>query len=96
MTHKARIALLKSLGWHQPKDPPIQHRICGEVCWWITGNIAGVEYDAWIGETTGMVYLQISPGIDFAFDAFVSVVSNGWPEKKSAPKSRGFDFGDDD
>lgn len=95
MTHKDRIALLKTLGWHQPKDP-LQHRICGEVCWWITGNIAGVEYDAWLGGTSGMVYLQIHPDIDLQWDEFVKTVRDGWPEKKVASKSRGFDFGEDD
>jgi hypothetical protein len=95
MTHKARIAQLETLNWHQPQDPPIQHRICGEVCWWITGMIVGVEYDAWLGQTSGMVYLQISPGIDLSWDEFVKTVRDGWPEKKVAQAARSL-FGEDE
>jgi hypothetical protein len=94
MTHKARIALLPSIGWRQCAKPHIR-MACDELCEFIIGNIAGVEYDAWLGIKSGMVYLQISPGIDLPFDDFVRTVRDGWPEKKVAPAARSL-FGEDE
>ena len=95
MTHKEKLHHLESLGWHQDVDSG-RHQICGERCVWIFGKIAGVEWSGWMSEISGMVYLHTDPAIDLAFDAFCNTVANGWPEKKVVPKSRGFDFGEDD
>ena len=95
MTHNEKLHHLESLGWHQDVDSG-RHQICGERCVWIFGKIAGVEWSGWMSEISGMVYLHTDPAIDLAFDAFCNTVANGWPEKKVAPKSRGFDFGEDD
>lgn len=95
MTHKERIIKLATLGWHHDVKSG-RHQVCGERCVWIFGKIAGVEWSGWISEISGMVYLHADPAIDLAFDAFCQTVANGWPEKKVAPKSRGFDFGEDD
>jgi len=95
MTYAQRLGILAYHGWLQD-EPLIQHIICGERCWAFTGMISGVEWHAWIGETSGMAYIQTTPAIDMKWEEFVSVISNGWPVKKVAPASRGFDFGDDD
>ena len=96
MTHTQRLDTLNKLGW-QMDEKAGRHQICGERCSWIQGKIAGVEWSAWRSDISGTVYLHTpAAGHDFQFDAFVSIVRNGWPVAKVAPKSRGFDFGEDD
>ena len=104
MTHNERIAILWDLGWNRPELPQdrVQHRISGETVHIISGQISGLDYDAWIGERTGFVYLQVAEekmvaaDRDQDFDRFCKTVRDGWPVAKVAPKSRGFDFGEDD
>ena len=93
MTHNDRIALLPSIGWRQCAKPLIQFA-CDEMCEYVIGKIAGIEYDAWLGIKSGMVYLQIHPGIDLPWDEFVKTVRDGWPAKKLAPAARSL-FGDE-
>jgi hypothetical protein len=95
MTHSQRLDTLNKLEWWMDEKAG-RHQICGERCRWIQGQISGIEWSAWMSEVSGMVYFHTSPAVDLEFDAFVSIVSNGWPVAKMAPKSRGFDFGEDD
>lgn len=91
-----RLDKLNSLGWIMDEKAG-RHNVCGERCRWIFGKIAGVEWSAWMSEVSGTVYLHTpAAGHDFQFEAFVSIVANGWPVAKVAPKSRGLDFVEDD
>jgi hypothetical protein len=91
-----RLDTLAELGWKM-EETAGRYQICGERCRWISGKISGVEWSAWMSETSGTVYLHTAAaGHDFKFDAFVEIVRDGWPVAKVAPKSRGFDFGEDD
>ena len=98
MTHTQRKNALTKLSWNVETDPqtgdPLQHKICTETCYWITGKIDCVEWNAWISEVSGMVYLHTSPEIDKPFDGFCELVRDGWPKAKVAPVSRGL-FDDD-
>ena len=100
MTHAQRTKQLAALGWHPSTDPQtgrqLEHRICGERCYWITGKIDGVAWSAWISEAGGMVYLHTSPEIDKTFDEFCDLVRDGWPVVKVAPVARGLFDGDDE
>ncbi len=92
-TNAERIRTLATLNWQRDESAG-RHKICGEFCTWIAGNIDGVALSAWMSEASGMVYLHA--GADYTFDAFLEICRNGWPVVKVAPVARGFDFGDDD
>ena len=95
MTHTQRLDTLKKLGW-QMDETAGRHNVCGERCRWVVGKISGVEWSAWMSDISGTVYLHTpAAGHDFQFDAFVSIVSNGWPVAKVAPAARSL-FGEDD
>ena len=94
MTHTQRLDTLAELGWTIEKIGG-RHTICGEHCRWIHGQISGIEWSAWMSEVRGMVYFHTSPAIDLEFDAFVSIIRDGWPVAKVAPAARSL-FGEDD
>ena len=100
MTHVQRQKQLAALGWIPSTDPQtgrqLEHKICGERCYWITGLIDGIEWHAWISEKSGMVYLHTSPEIDKPFNEFIALVRDGWPVAKVAPVARGLFEGDDE
>jgi len=97
MSHLQRLKQLAKLNWiHDEKSG--RHQIGAERCGWIAGKISGVEWSAWIGETSGTVYLHgvasAAGEYDFEFDAFCELVRNGWPEKKQPKQARSL-FGDE-
>lgn len=98
MTHTQRLNKLDSLGWHHDETSG-RHLICGERCDFISGEISGVKYDAWIAERSGFVYIQDSrldeKDMDQSFERFCATVRDGWLVPKVVPVVRGFDFGDD-
>ena len=90
-----RLNTLSEIGW-QMDEKAGRHNVCGERCRWIFGKITGVEWSAWMADMSGTVYLHTPAARhDFQFDAFVSIVSNGWPVAKVAPAARSL-FGEND
>ena len=98
MTHNQRLGELLRLGWIHDETSG-RHQVCAERCDYISGTIGTVEWAAWIGVDSGMVYLQGQPAVagdyDFTFDAFCTLVRDGWPVVKVAPAARGLFDGED-
>lgn len=97
MNHNHRLNKLDTLNWIHDEASG-RHQICAERCGWISGQISGVEWSAWISEVSGKVYLHgvasAAGEYDFEFEAFCELVRNGWPEKKQQKLERSL-FGDE-